>query len=142
MAGGLSTSASESACTGASDGAMARVEVITGIERRRRWSKEQKRAIVAESFAPGAVVSEVARRAEVSPGQIYRWRQEMRAAVAGFAPLLIAAPDSVAAHGADGPRLGGEPAIEVEFAGKIVVRIPGSIPAELAAAVVKSLSRR
>jgi hypothetical protein len=65
----------------------------------------------------------------------------MRAAVAGFAPLLIAAPDSVAA-GADGPRLGGEPAIEVEFAGKIVVRIPGSIPAELAAAVVKSLSRR
>jgi transposase len=42
---------------------MARVEVISGIERRRRWSEEQKRAIVAESFAPGAVVSEVARRA-------------------------------------------------------------------------------
>ena len=142
MVGRLSTSANDGACTGASDGAMARVEVITGIERRRRWSEAQNRVIVAESFAPGAVVSEVARRAEVSPGQIYRWRQEMRAAVAGFAPLLIAAPDSVAAHGADGPRLGGEPAIEVEFAGKIVVRIPGSIPAELAAAVVKSLSRR
>jgi transposase len=121
---------------------MARVEVITGIERRRRWSEAQKRVIVAESFAPGAVVSEVARRADVSPGQIYRWRQEMRAAVAGFAPLLIAAPDSVAGHGGDGPGLAGEPAIEVEFAGKIVVRIPGSIPAELAAAVVKSLSRR
>jgi transposase len=73
---------------------MARVEVITGVERRRSWSDEQKRAIVAESFAPGAIVSEVARRAEVSPGQIYRWRQEMRAAVAGFAPLLIAAPDT------------------------------------------------
>src|ERR1700732_456277 len=103
LAGGLSTSANDSVCTGASDGAMARVEVITGIERRRRWSEAQKRVIVAESFAPGAVVSEVARRADVSPGQIYRWRQEMRAAVAGFAPLLIAAPDSVATHGADGP---------------------------------------
>ena len=121
----LSTSAKDGACTGTSDGAMARVEVITGIERRR--SEEQKRAILAESFAPGAVVSEVARRADVSAGQIYRWRQEVRAAVAGFAPLLIAAP-ATAAHDADRPRLGGEPAIEVEFVGKVVVRIPGSIP--------------
>ena len=133
MAARLSTSANDSACTGASDGAMARVEVISGIERRRRWSEEQKRAIVAESFAPGAVVSEVARRADVSPGQIYRWRQELRAAVAGFAPLLIAAPDNPTSNGVEGRRFCGGPAIEVKFAGKIVVRIPGSIPAELAA---------
>jgi len=39
---------------------MARVEVITGPERRRRWSDEEKRAIVAASFAPGAVVRDVA----------------------------------------------------------------------------------
>ena len=142
MAARLSTSANDSACTGASDGAMARVEVISGIERRRRWSEEQKRAIVAESFAPGAVVSEVARRADVSPGQIYRWRQKLRAAVAGFAPLLIAAPDNPTSNGVEGRRFCGGPAIEVKFAGKIVVRIPGSIPAELAAAVVKALSRR
>jgi len=142
MAARLSTSANDSACTGASDGAMARVEVISGIERRRRWSEEQKRAIVAESFAPGAVVSEVARRADVSPGQIYRWRQELRAAVAGFAPLLIAAPDNPTSNGVEGRRFCGGPAIEVKFAGKIVVRIPSSIPAELAAAVVKALSRR
>jgi Transposase len=38
---------------------MARVEVITGPERRRRWSAEQKRAIVAESVVPGAVVTEL-----------------------------------------------------------------------------------
>src|SRR5690349_12199437 len=49
---------------------MARVEVITGPERRRCWSAEQKRAIVAESLAPGAVVTEIARRAEIGPGQI------------------------------------------------------------------------
>jgi len=65
---------------------MAQVEVITGPERRRRWSENQKRAIVAASFAPGAVVCDVARRAEVSPGQIYRWRQELRAAGCGRSP--------------------------------------------------------
>jgi transposase len=38
---------------------MSRVEVLSGPERRRRWSEEQKRAIVAEAFAPGASVSAV-----------------------------------------------------------------------------------
>jgi transposase len=116
---------------------MARVEVITGPERRRRWSDEQKRAIVTASLAPGAVVSEVARRADVSSGQIYRWRQELRAA-AGFAQVLIAPAESAAPNGA--PPCA-EPAIEVEV-GKARVRIPGSVPAALAAAVVKALARR
>jgi transposase len=115
---------------------MARFEVITGPERRRRWSEDQKRTIVAESIAPGAVVSEVARRADVSPGQIYRWRQELRA-VAGFAQVLIA-PGTVAT-GDVAPCA--EPVIEVEV-GRTRVRIPGSVPAELAAAVVRALSRR
>src|SRR5271155_1941104 len=108
---------------------MARVEVITGVERRRRWSDDEKRAIVAQSFAPGAVVAEVARSVDVSPGQIYRWRQEVRAAVAGFAPLLIAAPEGEAVGSTAAQRCHG---IELEFAGKIIVRIPGSTPAELA----------
>ena len=116
---------------------MARFEVITGPERRRRWSEDQKRAIVTASFAPGAVVSEVARRADVSAGQIYRWRQELRAAAAGFAQVLIAPAESAAANGV-APCA--EPAIEVEV-GKARVRIPGSVPAALAAAVVKALSR-
>jgi hypothetical protein len=58
----------------------------------------------------------------------------------GFAPLLIAAPETPTSNGADSGLC--EPAIEMEFAGKIIVRIPGSIPPELAAAVVKALSRR
>ena len=121
---------------------MARVEVITGAERRRRWSEEQKRAIVAESLARGAIVSEVARRADVGPGQIYRWRQELRAVADGFARVLIAPPEMPAAKAAADSAACGEPAIEVEFAGKVRVRIPGSVPAGLAAAVVKALSRR
>ncbi|HJT07512.1 MAG TPA: transposase [Stellaceae bacterium] len=116
--------------------------MITGPERRRRWSEEQKRAIVTASLAPGAVVSEVARRADISAGQIYRWRQELRppAAATGFAPVLIAPPErSTAAEAGDRCA---EPAIEVEFAGKVRVRIPASTPAELALAVIKALSRR
>ena len=120
--------------------------MITGPERRRRWSEEQKRAILAESFAPGAVVSDVARRADISAGQIYRWRQELRATAAGFTPVLIAPAESPAATAKDGSAPAAEPAIEVEFTGKARgkarVRIPGSIPAALAAAVVKALSRR
>ena len=113
---------------------MARVEVITGPERRRRWSAEQKRAIVAESLAPGAVVTEIARRADICPGQIYRWRREVRVG-SGFAPVLIAAVGDSAGCGA-------APAVELEFAGKVRLRIPASIPAEQAAAVVKALSGR
>jgi transposase len=86
------------------------------------------------------VVSEVARRAAVGPGQIYRWRKELRAVADGFAAVLIAPPDTAAA--ATGGAACDEPTIEVEFAGKARVRIPTSVPAELAAAVVKALSRR
>ena len=118
---------------------MARVEVITGPERRRRWSEEQKRAIVAASLAPGAVVSEVARRADVGAGQIYRWRKELRTIADGFAAVLIAPPETAAT--ADGAARD-EPAIEIEFAGKARVRIPGSVPSDLAAAVVRALARR
>jgi len=115
---------------------MARVEVITGPERRRRWSAEQKRAIVTESLTPGAVVTEIARRADICPGQIYRWRREIRVG-SGFSPVLIAPAGDGAGDGAECPAA---PAIELEFAGKARLRIPASIPAGLAAAVVKALS--
>jgi transposase len=113
---------------------MARVEVITGPERRRRWSAEPKRAIVAESLAPGAVVTEIARRAETGTGQIYRWRRELGVG-RGFARVLLAPVGDDAGCPAAA-------AIEIEFAGKARLRIPASIPAGLAAAVVKALSGR
>jgi transposase len=91
-------------------------------------------AIVTESLAPGAVVTEIARRAEICPGQIYRWRQEIGVGH-GFAQVLIAPVG-------DGAGCPAPPAIEIEFAGKARVRIPASIPTGLAAAVVKALSGR
>ena len=61
---------------------MGRIEIFTGPERRRSWSEEQKRAIVAAAFAPGAIVADVARR--FCAVQIYRWRQELGHASSGF----------------------------------------------------------
>src|SRR5262249_44870483 len=83
------TGASHVVCTDAKDGAMRRVEVISGPERRRRGSEEQKRAIVAEAFAPGALVSAGARRVDVVPGQIYRWRRELCGAAVGFTEVVV-----------------------------------------------------
>src|SRR5215471_21860777 len=59
-----------------------RVEVLTGSPRRRRWSTAEKMAIVAESLAPGAVISEIALRYGLHRNQLYGWRRELRAAVA------------------------------------------------------------
>lgn len=69
-----------------------RVEIITGTGRRRRWSVDAKGAIVAESFAPGASVSAVARRHDISPSLLFLWRRQARRAKvaergAGDAPL-------------------------------------------------------
>ena len=56
---------------------MNRVEVITSVERRRRWSAGDKARLVAAMSEPGAVVSEIARREGVDASLLYRWRREL-----------------------------------------------------------------
>jgi transposase len=51
------------------------MEVLTGPERRRRWSAEEKLAMVRESFEPGKSVSMVARQHGVNPNQLFHWRK-------------------------------------------------------------------
>nr|CAD6423648.1 IS66 family insertion sequence hypothetical protein [Rhizobium sp. Q54] len=53
------------------------IEVITSVERRRRWSREEKERLVAACFEPGAVISEVARAAGIHVSQLFRWRKEL-----------------------------------------------------------------
>jgi transposase len=115
---------------------MANVEVLAGPERRRRWSSEQKQAIVAAAFAPGAVVREVARRADVTASLVYRWRRHLRAAGNGFARVLVAPTGD--GFAAPAPM----PVIEIEFAGHVRARIAASASPALAAAVVAALTRR
>jgi transposase len=54
------------------------IEVITGRERRRRWSTEEKLRIVGETFEPGASVGQIAARYEVYPGLLFTWRRQFR----------------------------------------------------------------
>ena len=110
---------------------MSRVEVLSGPERRRRWSTEQKRSIVAEAFAP---VREVARLRDVVPGQIYRWRRDLRSD-AGFAEVVIA-PDRSERSGTD------VAALTIELGRDIRVRIAETAPAALVTAVIKALAPR
>ena len=114
---------------------MSRVEVLSGPERRRRWSADQKRSIVAEAFAPGASVCEVARRADVVPGQIYRWRQQLRTAAAGFAEVVVSPERSESSSA-------GMAAMEIELGRDIRVRIAATAPKELASAIIKALVAR
>src|ERR1700693_6546454 len=106
---------------------MSRVEVLAGPERRRRWSEEEKRSIVAEAFAPGASVCEVARRRDVVAGQIYRWRNELRSAAAGFAEVVVAADPS-------DPWRTAEPAVTIELGRGVRGRIAATAPAALGGA--------
>jgi transposase len=62
---------------------MQRVEVITRGERRRRWSIEEKREIVAESLQPGIGPSEIIRKHGISSGQLYTWRQQLARRLVG-----------------------------------------------------------
>ena len=87
-----------SATTGTKADGFRRLEVITGIGRRRRWSAEDKARIVAESLDPATTSSAVARRYGLHASQLFTWRQQLQrsaslaAAIGGpaFVPVLLA----------------------------------------------------
>ncbi len=100
-----------------------RVEIRTGVGHRRRWTGEQKDRIVAESYAPGAVVSEVARQYEISPQHLFGWRKAARAGLLALPsedrPMFVA----VVTPG-DSSAMAGKPResqpIRIEIAGAVV----------------------
>jgi transposase len=107
------------------------VEVITSVQRRRRWPRAEKERIVSAAMEPGAVASEVARAAGIHVSQLFRWRQELcnRGGAPGFAAVAIAQP-------ALGPGV-----IEVEFATGARLRIGGPIDAATVSAAITALAR-
>jgi transposase len=70
---------------------MGRMSLMTGDERRRRWSDEERSRILAAIEEPGAVVAEVARRADICTRLVYKWRREARATAndPGFAQVVV-----------------------------------------------------
>lgn len=79
------------------------MEIITGVERRRRWRPEQKLRILAELELPGVTVAEVARRHDVSRSLLWEWRDaqrrgELMLQEATFLPLrVLPAPEALPA---------------------------------------------
>ena len=71
-----------------------RLEVITGTGGRRRWSADEKARILEEAMAPGAVVSEVARRNGMSPQHLFTWRRQAKREAGdpplAFTPVVVA----------------------------------------------------
>lgn len=72
-----------------------RIEIITGMERRRRWTAAEKLRIVEETLVPGDSVSAVARRHGVAPNLLYRWRRLMTEGGA----VAVQADDGVTGNG-------------------------------------------
>jgi len=127
---------------------MTTATVLVGRERRRRWTTAQKRRIVEEAFAPGASVSEVARRHEVHPNQLHGWRKDARLGslpiVAGlqgsFVPVEVAGFDRPAPPApAIAPAAAASLVIEVVLRNGRVVRFPERIGARRAARLVDAL---
>jgi transposase-like protein len=68
------------------------MEIITGVERRRRWSLAEKLQLVAETEQPGAGIAEVARRHEISRGLLWNWRSQVRRGVLRPEPPAVFLP--------------------------------------------------
>ena len=102
-----------------------RVDIRMGVGRRRRWSDEAKGRIVAESYAPGAVVSEVARRHDISPQHLFAWRKAARAGLltlpADEAPMFVPVVTEIRHDGAAAAAAAnGSGGITIEIAGAVV----------------------
>jgi transposase len=74
---------------GSKAGGVRRIEVFTGVGRRRRWSPEEKGRIVAESYAGVESVCAVARRYGLAQTQIFTWRLELRTPLPAVAEQMF-----------------------------------------------------
>ena len=122
---------------------MQRVEVITGVERRRDWTDEEKLAIISESCQDGVVISDVARRHGLRPQQLFTWRNEFRRRRAArlqqngtpaFAPVMIAHDRQEAA-----PASGTDEALIEIVLGGATVRVHGGVDTKALTAVLRAV---
>jgi transposase len=113
---------------------MRQITVMHGPERRRRWHDEERLRILAEAFAPGACVADVARLHDISTARIYTWRSKLRQqiAVPEFAEAVVdgGEPDNPAVS---------LPVIVVELGGRGRVSIYAAASSDLTVAALKAL---
>jgi transposase len=118
---------------------MGRMTLITGAERRRRWSMDDRARILAAIAEPGAVVADVARREDVCTSLIYKWRRTALRGVSstcGFSPVIIeAAPTAPAMSSAPDMASG---VVEVELK-DVRVKIGAGAPSAVIIATLRAL---
>lgn len=116
-----------------------RVEVITGVGRRRRWPTDVKAQIVMESLEKSAIVSDVARRYGLRPQQLFGWRKQARnhVPVTNFAPVVLDAAVPISALSA---ATSNGPATEIEILlGGAVIRVRGMVDVKSLTAVLRAV---
>lgn len=114
---------------------MSTVTVLTGPERRRRWSASEKARIIEASYRPEAVVTEIARRHDVHPNLLHHWRRQARRETEignglKLLPVTVAAP---------APRASGS--IEIELGGAVRVRVDAAVDEAALGRVLRALGR-
>jgi transposase len=131
-----------------------RVEVLGGVERRRRWSQDDKMRIVEETLAPGAKVTEVARRNGIAASVVFTWRRQARTIEKVgpcFAPVQIAAAETRGENAKplsdDDRRLRPVPVarvglIEIELGNRRRIRVDAQVDPDALARVLDVLERR
>jgi transposase len=135
------------------------VEIITRGERRRSWTLEQKREIVAESLGPELKPSEVARKHAIGTGQLYTWRRELmgmpRAVTARGMPRFAEVDLAPASPGTSAPTPADERAppgylapersggmIEIMLPGGVSIRVDARVDGPALRRVLDALDRR
>jgi transposase len=127
---------------------MSRVEVITSVQRRRRWSRAEKERLVAATLEAGVTVSEVSQAAGIHSSQLFRWRKEFcrrpQLGVATLVPVKIAPAQDVSEKTAEPasvsqPRRG---IIEIELGGGRCVRVDRDVDAQALGRVLDVLGSR
>jgi transposase len=129
---------------------MGRMEILTGVERRRDWSDEEKLSILQEAAEPDAKIADVARRHDIKPQQIYTWRRKFAAGQAE--PLVSFLPVALIATGtsdeAEHPAPTDKPAakraarpmrIEVGCKGGRVLKVEANIAPDVLKALIRSV---
>ena len=131
-----------------------RVEVLGGLERRRRWSQDDKARIVEETLAPGAKVTEVARRNGVAASVVFTWRRQARTIKQvgpRFAPVQIAAAEALEETSKLLPEDDGRVRfvaaariglIEIDLGNRRRIRVDAHVDPEALARVLDVLERR
>lgn len=118
---------------------MGQVAVYSGVERRRRWTDAERLEILSEAFAPGATIAQVARRHDVSTGQIYTWRRKLLASSpAGPEPSALTFSEAVLVDDPT-PTPSSVPVIVIDLDRGKRISIFASAPAALTTAALRAL---